>query len=1641
MSNQGTTYTQNVYECSRDSATIQIDNTHWINEFSEGIKLNKGDQVRLLGSFVQEGANSNEIEISEDQEVNISYSPYLLGNTLDTIDKSENGNLMDLAQIGDIPYSTDSYGIEPPMRNTSQKGIKTTNPSYYWLNNVLARNFGTAYPNYSGPVTEQLLPPPPADRGGWIGPVEAYENVATTDPIATGETGGDTYGNFRYNPWFINSATQGQNPEYLGGNGVDTFLDTSRKLMKGDSATTWGMNIETDKFNTNPALHNRLARDYSLFKDNDVPTEMYIGHMVKKFILPVLDEFVTYNTDTDPTGATATADSGASAQTHQLEDLLNEIPASGVAGCLAGAPRVGMFISTVDIAQSSGWYDNSGIAYYENKWGTEVAGNNADFAGAEERDELVENRPYPNPAWKFAGACGNTGKPNLKSGVQSVIGEIIAVRAIKKHILGRTQNCYEIYVSNFINPSQIKGTNNITHTFDPTTVSNGTDFAINTESITLYKKCHGSATLENGYNYNPSFNTINGGANEVANKTAERFGTAFRMTGGYAVGQNAGVPMGLSYIANDSYSPDPALQLKYSTGGDSVQPTQKEMGLCNPEGLSFLWNGTHTGYRKTKWTCSNFNRFRANSILEPYRVGIGNLKVKHLIQDIIYKHANQPATGVPTALTASTTFTNEIIQKQQGSVPVCMGAYIICNRDTMMDIARGNLDANDANNFYAQPGRTPRIWMDWGFQAKQSDYTTRHYVGNSWDTTNVVTTNGSEAVPETNLRFPNGNTTNHNELRYGYSWIGRPNNINYRKSQVNTGIPGTTQLQSHEFTSPAYTTYWEANGASLPNLTDLTPIYMSTQNSDPILPNNASQTMRGLPLIWGGYNTCVNSVYFQQKDTGDTKLGLESWRIKSPVMGGGVINTNTIIISSVDTINVDTGLPDVIPIITADTTGDYQIKVIEDNVQYNPIETISDIVNNGNGTYTITLATTIQTGGLTHNSPNWINNITINSDVIIYYKSAGGCGAGVNATPWSADMIMVKESVAKFKVPAGYYTEEQLAEELNNALHYDVKKYKKEYGVKDANNNYSIPTNVGLQQRARTSQPSIFNGMFVQTYIPDISYGFTPITTNNAGTLEQEPQTKDLTTELLTYDPVYDVGTGLFTYYYPEEYLYNPALAYNGTTRRYITDHSTAFPTSVGKHLKLYSVPHTPIIQNSVDQQKELCLIRLRGGALLESDFDGTGTDATYRWLNKSPRMVGNMEMLRATDIAWWDTTTTPPPLHDQENNPNWQSAQAQYMYRTRLTRNLFPNGGSSRVIVGAVDATISWEEGANRFSLNKLYTPLRPHQVENTDNTKSIDFGIDDAVPSAIISAKHTGKLVGSLTGIYINDLNAHAFTQENWGNPNIGDNWLYDIESNETIETTGQALMTILGYDKTQIDAFNNSFNLVTDPFVYKDDILQSGNAIRIGAKITPSINCSNPVASSCLNIAPVQQFYVQVDTDDFFAKSVPLKGSSPYYFIGSNFPSKQFYGNLNGAKLPIIGICSRNFSAFNFVFDLGGSAISYLIDENTTITHIETKIYDSNLKRPTNLSQSSSVIYLITRYNYAKPITDPLAQQEMAQQYIADQQAPMLNEFYSEPTADIRTSLPALIPNKNSPYFTGFGEIVPPMPTIDDTDSDDY
>jgi len=117
-----------VYECARNTAAVKIDNSEWINDFSGGIKLNKGDNVRILGSFVHEGSSGEEIELTQNTEVNIAYSPYIIGATIGTSDP--NTNLIDLGMIADVPQSSDGFGIEPPARIDSADNA-TTNVANY----------------------------------------------------------------------------------------------------------------------------------------------------------------------------------------------------------------------------------------------------------------------------------------------------------------------------------------------------------------------------------------------------------------------------------------------------------------------------------------------------------------------------------------------------------------------------------------------------------------------------------------------------------------------------------------------------------------------------------------------------------------------------------------------------------------------------------------------------------------------------------------------------------------------------------------------------------------------------------------------------------------------------------------------------------------------------------------------------------------------------------------------------------------------------------------------------------------------------------------------------------------------------------------------------------------------------------------------------------------------------------------------------------------------------------------------------------------------------------------------------------------------------------------------------------------------
>jgi len=516
----------------------------------------------------------------------------------------------------------------------------------------------------------------------------------------------------------------------------------------------------------------------------------------------------------------------------------------------------------------------------------------------------------------------------------------------------------------------------------------------------------------------------------------------------------------------------------------------------------------------------------------------------------------------------------------------------------------------------------------------------------------------------------------------------------------------------------------------------------------------------------------------------------------------------------------------------------------------------------------------------------------------------------------------------------------------------------------------------------------MITGNFLHSYIPEVSYGFTPVTSDNANDMNLTASTKDLTNELITYD--YD-GT-----FYTEGTL----PSYNGTTVRYVWQPDTQNRTYFGKHIKLYSIPYLPK-QNSL--QNETHLIRLKGGSLLAGSYNSGSLP--NRWdISTEARFSGILEPLR-TQEAMRATLVAAV-----------QGTSYTYIYRSRGVRNVLTHGGSAKIFCGANNISVEFNELANRYNIFNLYTPLRPHASENPADTA---FSVDDAVPSAIINMRKTGNIDDSLTGTYISDLNGGAFTEAEWGR-SWADNWLYDTNTNETITQYGNNFLEALGYPQSQLSSYEGNgiyYNKI--PYTYINNITFFGNMLRGGARITPAINGANPFASDCLNINPVEQYFIAVESDDFFGSNPPTLGTSPYYFIGSDLPVNHFMGNDTGTKLPVVGINARNFHSFGFSFDVGATSVEYTIDRPTTITSITTAIYDSNLKSPTNISKYSSVIYLLTKNNYYKNLPPDQIEQGLQQQIklFNPQTNPL--QYFQVPYSNLRTTPPVNIPQNYNTY----------------------
>jgi hypothetical protein len=608
-------------------------------------------------------------------------------------------------------------------------------------------------------------------------------------------------------------------------------------------------------------------------------------------------------------------------------------------------------------------------------------------------------------------------------------------------------------------------------------------------------------------------------------------------------------------------------------------------------------------------------------------------------------------------------------------------------------------------------------------------------------------------------------------------------------------------------------------------------------------------------------------------------------------------------------------------------------------------------------------------------------------------SSAAGIDNAQTSAMWNQDLIVVKKCKMEVKMRQGYYTPDELAQEINRQLHYSHDDYKKEVGGF---------TNIKYGEKALTSRPSVIRGNFIHTYLPDITYGFVPIVSDAQATATGVPINTNRID--LTYTDTNGVvqnvsdGNDIEIFQMPFNGTYNND---TGVIDPIANVENTLFKLIGGDLNLIYTTaqaasPSQPSFQTGA------------GG----TTDDMTPTDNSTFIFSKKRRNMG----FRCMKCWEFGNPTLTEGSGSTALNYSW-------FYNTRLASNKFSYGGSAKIWVGASDPTFSWDDDRQKFYFSFLYTPYRPAETENPNTNAPQNFTIGDAIPSAIINQTDTGEVCGSVSGVYIYDLSAPPITKENQTNgfltlnfPQDSDFYSITNSTNQAYIDTGEILWTELGFDlELQLQQYRLG-SISNEIYLFISRGMRYSQVLRNLPKLDIAINGTNPFKSFCSLVAPYNQFLTEIDSDEVLAFNLPNRSSSAFYLIGSDFPSKHYHG-AKGTKLPIMGICGRNFSRFNFVFDLAESQIVWTIEEDVTITSIRTKILTNDYKPALNLNTASSVVYVLTKAGWAPPV-DPNTLQAVAQEEIAEKEK-------------------ALIP----PPIGSF--IYPPQlyhaPMFDDTDSD--
>tara|TARA_R110000803_G_scaffold44604_3_gene94333 strand:+ start:1420 stop:5256 length:3837 start_codon:yes stop_codon:yes gene_type:complete len=543
---------------------------------------------------------------------------------------------------------------------------------------------------------------------------------------------------------------------------------------------------------------------------------------------------------------------------------------------------------------------------------------------------------------------------------------------------------------------------------------------------------------------------------------------------------------------------------------------------------------------------------------------------------------------------------------------------------------------------------------------------------------------------------------------------------------------------------------------------------------------------------------------------------------------------------------------------------------------------------------------------------------------------------------WNTDLHIVKEYKTQLKLPTGNYQISDFATKMNEQLHMDRLIYKKEIG------NY---TTVGIRERAMASNPSIINGNFLMSFLPDITYGFVPLT---ADTIKELGVDKS---QAIAISDIPQILDGI--------------------------DRGNAIENSY--NFQVYSFPYTSDNVGDDNYGTENCMFRLIGGKLnyLGSANSASQTDIDFVNGSFSSRV-----------IECKNDMITQVGGDGQPSNGGF--AVTRVLYPTRTQFNSLTYGGSAKIFCGCPNPTFSWDENENKFYFEFLYTPFRPTLSEDTGNAA---LSAGDSLPSISINTSTNGEITGEYGGVYIHDLADTPITTNNTyddylDRPNNNYYQYLNDDNNLLYRLEGQTFWDQIGFSLATQATWDN-YN-IRNPYIFMTRNNIRGEALRNYPVIDIAINASNPYKSLVSPFLPQNEFFVQVDSDEFLADNPPSLSDSPFYLIGSDLPTKHYYGG-KGNKLPIIGICGRNYARFSYVFDLSESSIQYRAEEKVTINSIHTVIYTNDYKKATNLYGSSSVIYVIQRNNYAPELPqDQLI--EAVTKYAQKNQEPKIpNNYY--------------------------------------------